>query len=85
MDYTHSYIGRKPCGCLVAAMVDTSAKNQAEAEEINRTIGEWYRRGLSIERVKHETVREQFTSDANCPHKEKQPQQMTLFEDGAQS
>ena len=80
MEFTHSYIGRKPCGCLVCAIVDTSGRNQKESDEVNRTLGEWYRRGLSIGRVPHETVREQFTSDSNCPHKSKQPEQLSLFD-----
>lgn len=65
-----SYIGRKPCGCVVAAMVD----NPDDAKETAKEVAKWIKLGLTVERVTHEYVRQNFTT--NCPHAEKQ---LSLF------
>ena len=41
------YIGRKTCGCLVAAMVDSPDHKQDTARE----VAKWVREGLALERV----------------------------------
>ena len=58
-----SYIGRKHCGCLVAAMVD----DPEHKKDIAKEIAKWIRDGLIIERVTTEYVRENFKY---CSHKE---------------
>lgn len=54
---THSYIGIKPCGCVVAAVVDSPSMKQ----EASKALAEWVQGGLTIERVTHQEVRERFT------------------------
>lgn len=72
-----SYIGRKPCGCLVAAVID----DPDHASDVSKAVSSWIKRGLTIERVTHDVVRTEFTS--RCPHEVKQtrkPKQLGLFE-----
>ena len=67
-----SYIGRKPCGCVVAAVYDDPSDKKAIAKEIAR----WVVSGLTVEHVTHQYVRENFTE---CPHKVVGEQQLPLF------
>jgi len=55
-----AYIGRKPCGCLVAAMADDLSKN-----EIAKELAEWVHDGLIVEHVDDDVVRNEFTI---CKH-----------------
>jgi len=66
-----SYIGRKPCGCVVAAVVDQSDNRKGTADWVHRMIMD----GLTVERVPHEYVREHLKWD--CPH---EPKQLELFD-----
>lgn len=75
---THSYIGRKSCGCVVAARVDTGDKDTAN------DVADFIKSGLSIERVTHEVACNLLTFD--CPHRLIVPElQPRLFGDEAQS
>lgn len=65
----YSYIGRKPCGCLVAAVSCTW-----DADDMASALGNWVKQGLTIERVSDDVVRAEFTT--RCPHV---PQQLALF------
>ena len=56
-----SYIGRKKCGCIVAAVVDDEDSKKATA----KVVAKWIREGLAIERVSVEYVRKNFK---HCPH-----------------
>jgi hypothetical protein len=58
------YIGRRSCGCVVAALVIDTARGQKETGKI---IGQWVSEGLMIERVTTEYVRQHFTF--TCPHR----------------
>ncbi len=56
-----SYIGRKVCGCVVAA---TSISGQNPTEVAN-DVADFIRSGLTIEKVTSEYVRLNFKG---CPH-----------------
>jgi len=47
------YVGRKSCGCPVAAVVD----NPEHKHDTARAIADWIRSGLTIERQSIEWVR----------------------------
>lgn len=47
MSITHCYIGRKSCGCVVAACVDDPQRPATTAEDVASFIKE----GYAIERV----------------------------------
>ena len=47
------YIGRKPCGCIVFAIIDNPDHKHDVAKELGRCV----RAGLAIERVTAEYVR----------------------------
>jgi uncharacterized protein YlaI len=59
-DTGYSYAGRLPCGCIIAAHVDSQDNNTANA------VAEMIRDGLTIERMKHEDVH--FTMCETCQH-----------------
>jgi hypothetical protein len=67
-----SYVARKPCGCLIAAIADEPEPEKKK--KIARVTGEWIQAGYTVEHVTDEVVRAEFRS---CIHK-KQPQ--LLFE-----
>ncbi len=43
----YAYIGRKPCGCVVAATVDSLE----HAEDVAKDLVGWVRRGWAVERL----------------------------------
>ena len=57
------YVAKKSCGCIVAAIIDHPSLRL----EIANTLGEWIKRGLTIERVPDEMVRNHFNSNP-CEH-----------------
>ncbi len=57
VECTHAYIGRKPCGCIVAAAVI----NPEHIDDLGSCVGEWITDGLTIEHHSIEWVRENFT------------------------
>ena len=57
-----SYIGRKPCGCVVFATIDRPEYKK----DIAREIGKCLRQGLTIERMPVEQARPLITK---CHHK----------------
>jgi len=59
-----SYIAKKSCGCIVAAIVDRPERKNETAREVSK----WIRDGLAVERVTVEYVRENLKS---CPHEMK--------------
>jgi len=60
---THAYIGRKACGCIVAAVLDTPGYPKRAAKEVAKFI----RDGLTVERVENSVVRAEF----GCKHNKK--------------
>lgn len=64
-----AYIGRESCGCVVASVLDTGRPRA----EVARSVAEFIREGLVIERVTVGYVREHFCMDG-CPHKLHQAQ-----------
>ena len=67
------YVARKPCGCCVAWMSEwVQAKHPRDAA---KTVGEWIRSGLSVERMDTETAR---ATVGKCEHK-KEPEPLPLF------
>jgi len=69
MPESMSYIARKSCGCIAAAVVD----DPADKEFVARKIAEWVRQGFAVERVYSPYVNEHW---GTCPH---EPHQKTLF------
>jgi len=67
----HAYVGIKPCGCCVAAVVDTGDKFTGKA------VSEFIRSGLKIERQPMEWVRQHLYK---CTHKEATGNEPDLFE-----
>jgi hypothetical protein len=64
-----AYIGKKSCGCIVAACVD----NPEHKREIARNLAEWIRDGLTIERVTCDFVRNcKFGCDCNKTNQKQQ-------------
>lgn len=62
----YSYIGRWPCGCVVAVVHDEKDKFTAEA------VADFIKSGLTVERVTDQYVRENFIDGNDCPHRSKQ-------------
>lgn len=48
-----AYVGRKPCGCIVAAISDKPEIKK----DIVRETGKWIRGGLTVEHVSMEYVK----------------------------
>lgn len=63
--HTHTYVGRKPCGCIVSAAVDTPEFPKRVASAVAEMIAS----GLTIERLETEEFKLQWQE---CPHEEKQ-------------
>lgn len=59
------YVGRKECGCFVAAIVDAPEHRKDTARE----VAKWIRQGLAIERMSVEDVRQKLM---RCPHTDAQ-------------
>ena len=51
-----SYVGRKTCGCIVAAIID----DPDHRKEVAKEIAAWIKDGLTVERVTNDYVREHF-------------------------
>lgn len=60
-----AYVGFKPCGCAVAAIVD----DEVSKKDLPKTIAEWIRDGLAIERKTVGWVRENLHF---CNHNKQQ-------------
>lgn len=63
--YEHSYVARKPCGCIVAAISDHPSMKSDMKKAFNR----WIDAGFQIERVHDDVVRAEFMGK-KCPHGE---------------
>lgn len=70
----YSYVGYAPCGCMKAAIIDDPARPR----EVAREVASWIRSGLTVERVKHQIVRDNFVGV--CGHDFKADTQLGLFE-----
>ncbi len=57
-----AYIGRKPCGCVVAMAVDDP--DRKHKKWTGKEVGSWIAAGLNIERVRFADVR----LDWDCQH-----------------
>lgn len=66
-----AYIGKKPCGCIVAAVVDLAERKETTAQHVAEMIAD----GLTVERVTCEYVRQNMRR-CTCG----QAQQLTLGE-----
>lgn len=64
-----AYVGKKKCGCIVAAIVDDGSERVATA------LRDWVRDGLTVERTTAADVRQNFVEEP-CPH---EPQQLALL------
>lgn len=77
---TPTYIGRKTCGCVVAAVVDDPTDPPAcrafTAREVAKMIG----RGLAVERVTVQQVRDGILTGCQCPKpaRQRKPVQKTF-------
>lgn len=69
----YGYIGVKPCGCAVAAIVD---RPEYKAD-VAKALRNWIKHDLTIERVTVEAARERLKQ---CPHKP--APEPTLFDKG---
>lgn len=70
---SYTYIGRKACGCVVFAMVETPPYPSEEGcthykRDLARELGGCIRSGLTVERVSTEEARNLIRS---CPHQVK--------------
>lgn len=68
-----SLIARLPCGCVVGAMSETMGTRALEKQ-----TWDWIRKGLVVELVSDDYVRQHFTTRDKCPHKEPEPVQTSL-------
>jgi hypothetical protein len=70
-----AYIGRKPCGCVVAMAVDDPDRKRKK--HTGKMVGSWIADGLNIERVRCADAR----LDMTCPHGEQveETEQARLF------
>ena len=68
------YVARKPCGCIVAATVDTPDMQKSNPKQVMK----WMRKGLVIDRVTVQHVRESWFG-WDCPHETPQPKQPKLI------
>ncbi len=66
-DSAMAYIGRKACGCCVAAAVDKPEYRKDTAKH----LADWVRGGLTVEHVPAEQARAALKA---CHHDEKQMQ-----------
>lgn len=73
MTGTMSYVGKKPCGCVVAAVVD----DPNDKPFVARAIARWVKDGLTVEHVTHDYVRQNFT--LKCQHRA--DGQMSMFDE----
>ena len=67
---THSYVGRKKCGCIASAVAEGWP-------DLLDDIKKWRKEGAIIDRVTHQYVRENFQG-RYCPH---EPEQKSLFDE----
>ena len=67
-----SYVGIKPCGCAVAAVVDRPEWAKDTAKDVAR----WVRDGLRVERWSVERVRAELRE---CVHKTRPAEQGALL------
>lgn len=66
-----SYVARKACGCIVAAVVADGSRDAADE------LWRWAKAGYVIDTVDDEVVRREFVGEP-CPHT---PHQTRLFDD----
>ncbi len=65
-DSTPTFIGRKPCGCVVFAMVDEPNPSPEYRKELAKEIARCIRQGLSIEKVTVDYVRTLESFGCKC-------------------
>jgi hypothetical protein len=68
-DGIQSYVGRKRCGCVVAALRDDPLMDRKQVAAI---IGKWIEADLRVERMNGDEVRAEFMGEEECPHAIKQ-------------
>lgn len=70
-----AYIGRKPCGCVVAMMVDDP--DRKHKKRTGKEVGSWIADGLNIERVS--CVDARLDWDCQHPSLVEDAEQQSLF------
>lgn len=71
-----SYVGKLPCGCIVAAIADKPTDFDWR-KRVGASIQQWVVSGLRIEHVTDQAVRETAWECPECKPAPEQP--MTLF------
>jgi hypothetical protein len=70
------YVARRPCGCVVAAMVDDTGELVVDVKERRQAISDclriWIRAGWRVDSIAAEQVPAQWFT--TCPHQARQPQ-----------
>jgi hypothetical protein len=61
---TPAYIGRRPCGCVVAAVVDDGD----DPKDVAKFVAELVRKGITVERSTVEDARKLLTGGCKCQH-----------------
>jgi len=71
------YVGRKPCGCCRAAVVDAPSAGK----EVIKTEADFVRQGMIVEHVTLDRARELLAEGTGCRHGKNPPtgQQIALF------
>lgn len=59
---SYAYVGRKPCGCIAAAIVDLPI---FERKEIAAHVSKWIAQGLVVDRVTADVVRAEWETCAS--------------------
>lgn len=81
MSDNYSYVARRWCGCIVAAVVDDPDNDKAIRRVVAREVADWIAGGYTVERVPHDVVRREFNS--SCKHGDKpsdEPHTLPMFE-----
>lgn len=66
MKPSYCYIGRLPCGCMVASCYDNAAEGKRQRKSTAEFVKQMIEEGLTIERVLLEDVK----LETDCPHKD---------------
>ena len=61
---TPAYVGKRPCGCVVAAIVDDGD----DPKDVAKFVADLVRRGMTVERSTVEDARRLLTEGLKCEH-----------------
>jgi len=65
-DLTPTFIAKKPCGCVVFAMVDEPNPSPQYRNELAKEIANCIKQGLTIEKVTVDYIRNLKTMGCTC-------------------